>query len=70
MPLSSFFSEVDVVVSVGEVDPVTKKCISDTIFFVFANGGHDSNVDSVVFSRSVKKISAYQFLFNIRLQMY
>jgi len=32
VPLSSFFSEVDVVVSVGEVGPVTKNCISDTIF--------------------------------------
>jgi len=39
-------------------------------FFVFTNGGNDSNFDSVVFSCSVKKISAYEFLFNICLQMY
>jgi hypothetical protein len=52
VPLSSFFSVVEVVVSVGEVDPVTKKYISDT-FFVFTNGGNDSNFDSVVFSHSV-----------------
>jgi len=32
VPLSSFFSVVEVVVSVGEVDPVTKNCMSDTIF--------------------------------------
>jgi hypothetical protein len=52
VPLSSFFSVVEVVVSVGEVDPDTKKCISNTIY-VFINGGNDSNFDSVVFSRSV-----------------
>jgi len=52
VPLSSFFSVGEVVVSVGEVDPVTKNCISDTIFR-FHQCGNDSNYDSVVFSRSV-----------------
>jgi len=39
------------VVSVGEVDPVTKNCISDTIFRFFTNGNTISNFHSVVFSR-------------------
>ena len=41
-------------VSVGEVDPVTK-IVFQIQFFIFTNGGNDSNFDSVVFSHSVKK---------------
>jgi len=65
-----FFSVVEVVVSVGEVDPVTKNCISDNLFLVFTNGGNDSNFDSVVFLILFKNISAYEFLFNICIEMY
>jgi len=57
------------VVSVREVDPVTK-IVFQIQFFVFTNGGNDSNFDSVVFSRHVKIISACEFLFNIRIEMY
>jgi len=50
----SFFSVVEVVISMGEVDPVTKN-VFQIQFFVFTNGGNDSNFDSVFFSRSVLK---------------
>ncbi len=47
-----------------------QKIVFQIQFFVFTNGGTDLNFDSVVFSHYVKKISAYEFLFNVGIEMY
>ena len=52
-------------VSVGEVNPDTKNCISDTIF-VCNNSPNDSNFDLVVFSHNLKNIPGLLIPFESR----
>ena len=58
----SCLSVVEVVVSVGEVVPDTKYCISQIQLFVNTNGSSGSNFNTAVFSCNLKKNWAYKFL--------